>query len=502
MSQAAAATEPEWARTDADPSDGTEEGTESSNPLRSAGDADAEQGNGDAGPLLRPDTDNDDDAELSVPKRPLNRNVKITLCYQPSLNVCTSLATASPLAAYVLLRTGSNARVGYAVGAMGVANLCAAFPAAWLADRWSRTAVIRTAVIIGALGFCALVASVVLGDHIDANKQFLCICASTAIIGCFVGSQSSAVEAIFGDSIPSGARSRLYVRKQSLRVLGTAAGPLLAVVVFATVGDHWREGELEIVIACGACLFFCPALLALALSEKQTLGDLSRPLLADDGDAHDRRQQELRIAATVCVSDVVSMLGSGMTVKFFPLFFWREVGLSPIKVQVIYVLAPTGIACCAFVAQKMSKRIGRVWVTVCTKVSACVLLAVMTKVNDGPLIIVLYLLRTWLANCCSGLTRSILNDYVRKEERARWNAAESINRFGWSGSAVLGGHLVDRYGYRFTFLITAGLQLCSAAILSSLARVVERESSSYARVETSEGETKEEPVDEEGAKPD
>ena len=206
MRQAAAAAtvddEPAWARTDADPSDGTEEGTESTarNPLRQ--DADAEQGNGDA-----------DDAELSAPKRPLNRNVKITLCYQPSLNVCTSLATASPLAAYVLLRTGSNARVGYAVGAMGVANLCAAFPAAWLADRWSRTAVIRTAVIIGALGFCSLVASVVLGDHWDANKQFLCICASTAIIGCFVGSQSSAVEAIFGDSIPSGSRSRLYVRK-------------------------------------------------------------------------------------------------------------------------------------------------------------------------------------------------------------------------------------------------------------------------------------------------
>ena len=245
---------------------------------------------------------------------------------------------------------------------------------------------------------------------------------------------------------------------------------------------------------------------ALALSEKQTLGDLSRPLLSETADATERRQQELRIAATVCVSDVVSMLGSGMTVKFFPLFFWREVGLSPIKVQVIYVLAPTGIACCAFVAQKMSKRIGRVWVTVVTKSCACVLLAVMTRVADGPLVIVLYLLRTWLANCCSGLTRSILNDYVRKEERARWNAAESINRFGWSGSAVLGGHLVDRYGYRFTFLITAGLQLCSAAILSSLARVVERESSTYARVETSEGETKEEPApgDEEGgrAKPD
>ena len=109
MSQAAAATEPEWARTDADPSDAAEPGTESTarNPLR-------------------PDTDNDEEAELSAPKRPLNRNVKITLCYQPSLNVCTSLATASPLAAYVLLRTGSNAPTGTtpAVRTIPAANVC------------------------------------------------------------------------------------------------------------------------------------------------------------------------------------------------------------------------------------------------------------------------------------------------------------------------------------------------------------------------------------------
>ena len=30
----------------------------------------------------------------------------------------------------------------------------------------------------------------------------------------------------------------------------------------------------------------------------------------------------------------------------------------------------------------------------------------------------LYLLRTWLMNCCMGLTRSVLNDYVRKAARA------------------------------------------------------------------------------------
>ena len=96
----------------------------------------------------------------------------------------------------------------------------------------------------------------------------------------------------------------------------------------------------------------------------------------------------------------------------------------------------------------------------------------MTRVDDGPLIIVLYLLRTWLANCCSGLTRSILNDYVRKEERARWNAAESINRFGWSGSAALGGFLLHHYGWRLTFAGTASLQAVATVPIWLLLRVI------------------------------
>lgn len=38
-----------------------------------------------------------------------------------------------------------------------------------------------------------------------------------------------------------------------------------------------------------------------------------------------------------------------------------------------------------------------------------------------------------------GLTKSVLNDYVSKANRAKWNSLESINVFSWSGSAALGG---------------------------------------------------------------
>lgn len=172
-----------------------------------------------------------------------------------------------------------------------------------------------------------------------------------------------------------------------------------------------------------------------------------------------------------------------MTVKFFPLFFWKEVGLTPIEVQVIYVLAPSGIAACSLLAQRASKRFGRVQTTVCTKLVGISLLVAMTAVGDGRAVVALYLLRTWLMNCCAGLTRSVLNDYVRKSERARWNAAESVNLFSWSGSAALGGYLIDRHGYRATFLATASVQFTAALILGSIVFLVtpERESRSAAR---------------------
>ena len=42
--------------------------------------------------------------------------------------------------------------------------------------------------------------------------------------------------------------------------------------------------------------------------------------------------------------------------------------------------------------------------------------------------------------------------------RAKWASLESLNTSTWSGSAVIGGFLADRFGYRHVFLITAALQ--------------------------------------------
>ena len=46
-----------------------------------------------------------------------------------------------------------------------------------------------------------------------------------------------------------------------------------------------------------------------------------------------------------------------------------------------------------------------------------------------------------------------------QETRGRWNSTDNVMQLGWSGSAVLGGFLLDRYSFDGTFLITASVQV-------------------------------------------
>jgi len=64
---------------------------------------------------------------------------------------------------------------------------------------------------------------------------------------------------------------------------------------------------------------------------------------------------------------MVVSLGSGMTVKFFPLFFKNDANLTPTEVQVIYLIVPIVMVACSGIGQKMSKSLGRVQTIITVK---------------------------------------------------------------------------------------------------------------------------------------
>jgi MFS family permease len=68
-------------------------------------------------------------------------------------------------------------------------------------------------------------------------------------------------------------------------------------------------------------------------------------------------------------------------------------------------------------------------------------------------------------------------NHVHKNTRARWNALEGLTVFTWSGSAVIGGYIIDAVGYRQCFFITSIIYcfgLALETVLIPLTSVMER----------------------------
>lgn len=194
--------------------------------------------------------------------------------------------------------------------------------------------------------------------------------------------------------------------------------------------------------------------------------------------------------------DLCVALGSGMTVKFFPLFFKNDCGLSPSQVQTIYFFVPLAMLLCGVIVQKISRTFGRIQSILLVRCSGitCLLMMVFFKtflISRPYYIIPLYILRTALMNSTYPLEESLFMDFVPKDARARWKSLSSITSFGWCGSALLGGYLSDKYDYTHTFLFTAMLQGCSTLTLVFLIPLVPRKEED---VKQSKGASKDRPM--------
>jgi MFS family permease len=155
------------------------------------------------------------------------------------------------------------------------------------------------------------------------------------------------------------------------------------------------------------------------------------------------------------VADFIISNGAGMTINFFPLFFKEEYGLTPIHVCLLFMAQPLVVMVLSVYSQRVSKWCGRMPIIVVTRVLSVVCLYFMSLAQPVGLQIFLFLMRGGMMRCSQPLRRSILMDYVPKDIRARWNALEGLSVFSWSGSAVIGGFLIDAYDYRTCFVITS-----------------------------------------------
>ena len=199
------------------------------------------------------------------------------------------------------------------------------------------------------------------------------------------------------------------------------------------------------------------------------------------GRAAERAAARTRTVAWLLVSaDVLSGLSSGLSVRFFPLFFAERLGLGPVQINALYVLTPLLTALANGAAGRLARTAGQAQTALLLRsVSLCCLLAIIALhatrgAGSGASIVALYCVRCCTLYSARPLTRAILMAIVHKHERGRWQSMESLTSFGWSGSAALGGVLIDTRGYGAALGATALLQLLSLALLAPLGALTPR----------------------------
>ena len=470
----------------------------------------------------------------SLPPARLNHNVFWMLVLDVVYGISDSLWFGTVFAAY-LKRLGHerNGPVGDIEAINGLAVLVSALPVGYLADKLGRSRVVAAGgvlfMITAAVNF-GLVWWI--GDDVDAFADdhnhrdriaFVLLGTVMAMWGIGGGVVSGPAQALYADSTPAGERSVYYMYVFTAYVLSSCMGPLLSIVLFQTLGDVWDLYHLRAVIFVGLGMEMINAFIMLLFDDRKAL-DEDQPATIDespndnednDNDDDDKADEEAETTGLVnggeatttdqeaddaldtlqqrrkwipyilFFSSLTIAFGSGMTVKFFPLFFKDDVGLSPTQVQIIYVIVPITMVIMGALVTRVAAVIGRVQATILTYVLgvSCLFSMVLFKtyLDSHPMVLVpVYVIRTALMNSSYPLQESILMDFVPKNQRARWKSLESISQFGWCGSAALGGYLSDRWDYSSTFFITAVIQSASIGFFGFLIPLVPRKESDAA----------------------
>ena len=421
-------------------------------------------------------------------------------------NLANSIMVTGVLVIYINLVSGRSAQaVGYSEGVFGMFALLPGALSGYASDLGYREEVLRAAgtCIVGASaaffvqlfvwttgwpGFAraALERATSLGSF-----HLLLLCATVSLLYGGQAMADATAKAVAANSTPGGAfRLAFFSKTLILSKVAQATGPLLSLAAFALGSDVWGEREcggvlmmgLLVKAAAGFCCFrFAPRSerggrhhhhrrRSSTLSQRRSRSSHSRSSSAGGGaEPSSREQLRFVVPFLYLLSDLVWNAGSGMSVKFFPVYFEESresggLGLAPTAVMAVAAAVPLLCVAVTTAALRAAQATSRVRVDLVmwyVGVAFLVGIIVLGPRGSPTAVVLLYLSRTALLSSTAAIQQSIVMDYAPRDTRARWASLDTLSNVGWSGSAAIGGTLIHQHGYIYVFACTAALHLAS-----------------------------------------
>ena len=412
----------------------------------------------------------------------------------------------------LFLKIHSNTIVGGIQSVSGLASMLTSFPASWLADKHGRALVLK---IGNTVDLVFLVTTLVLFAVFLHAQNFgalvILLAVEPVIASTIIGTIHGAFDAISAESVESTKLSEWFTNLMVARMVARGVGGAMGVLLIWKIGDHWALNQIIPILISSQIVYIISGILTYRIRDvppqitpsDQEMGEiegsqagvemLRNDQLAADTDRAPMEDVPLegagrpslgstliqkitgvlgflirkRIPFCMFTYNFIFVLGSGMSVKFFPLFFQTTYSLSPMQLQTLLSVSPIIAAAIGQGFKRLTSTTRRpiLVISVFDLLGTMCTMFMLIFVSNKWAVFVSYLFRGGLLLATYPLHKSIIMNNVPENERARWNSLDSIMAFGWAGSAAAGGVIADRWAYTSAFAITSCIHVLAVAFL-------------------------------------
>ncbi|KAF4674104.1 hypothetical protein FOL46_005808 [Perkinsus olseni] len=407
-------------------------------------------------------------------------NVKLGFLVTFLIKFSQSIWTGIPMLGYLYTITGgSNTMVGVFSSVQGLTCLACAPLAGIVADNISKPDLMR------GLGFLGIF-NIGMNFALFLTDQLWIAYPSYILWGTFTAFSETTLSTLIADGMSTGNRAPLESLRWTLAQLATASGPILNALILSLAGNTWTLPCLKKVLLFGSscAIFGMVADMFFRKEDAKGGAKVATKAVCEDNPNElvevtipfTHRTKLIRsytnsicIVCAILGQDVITALGSGMSVQYFQLWFKNDYGVDPRTLAILNVVTTLTVAFMTYaVTNELATRFGTVKVVVTIRLTAVLLLWAMVIVRPIGILLVLYVIRMAFMNCSRPVFRAMLMDHTPRKDRGKVNAVDMVRMFSWSGSAAIGGLLVDHWGYRFNFIVTGLVHCCGLLCVFSL----------------------------------
>lgn len=367
-----------------------------------------------------------------------------------------------------------NEFIGIMESSRGITCLVVAVPLGFLFDRFDRLCVLRCAMICFGLTGALVLSISILSEHLPLAVPGL------ALYAIFFQAATASLDALLADTLPPPKRTGAYAVARTLQTSSRALGPGLQAVVLLIFPSKKELGKLLVGGFSGLIAFL---LILWQLQTPRHSVDLgctasSAPLASSSGHSEHAHERVLGIPKHVFVPGLAMvfnlfiMMGGGIALKFFPLFYHQEYGLSDMAVCWIMAGYWVSTALGSYTAAFLSRIARRPVLVMGTQVIGASLMFLFVLTQPLFWNLTIFEFRPIVQNAHMALNTALTMEYALPQHRGKWASLGSLNRATFAGSAVVGGVLTDEYSFRVAFAVTGCILMCALVIYSPMLLIV------------------------------